>query len=154
MKIKLQISSSSFADSKNKPHVAWGTYEIMVATNAVLRHDFTNLRNFALLSAWCIYLLIFKKTCKQISLCSRLDRYPSCQSQFVWKCWISASEHPHSVWKWKTRLREVAGIQEIVCACDRKASSIGFICFCLLRETALRRQEALPFIQSRTSPIV
>ena len=83
VKIKLKISSSSFADSKNKPHVAWGAYEIMVATNAVLRHDFTNLRNFALLSARCIYLLIFKKTCKQISLCSRLDRYPSCQSQFV-----------------------------------------------------------------------
>ena len=51
-------------------------------------------------------------------------------------------------------LREVAGIQEIVCACDRKASSIDFICFCLLRETALRRQETLPFIHSRTSPIV
>ena len=61
MKIKLQISSS-IADSKNKPHVAWGAYEIMVATNAVLRHDFTNLRNFALLSARCIYLLIFKKS--------------------------------------------------------------------------------------------
>ena len=30
-KIK-KISSSSFADSKNKPHVACGAYEIMVAT--------------------------------------------------------------------------------------------------------------------------
>ena len=27
-----KISSSSFADSKNKPHVACGAYEIMVAT--------------------------------------------------------------------------------------------------------------------------
>ena len=40
MKIKLKTGSSSFADSKNKPHVAWGAYEIMMATNAVLRHDY------------------------------------------------------------------------------------------------------------------
>ena len=32
VEIKLQIGSSSFADSKNKPHVACGAYEIMVAT--------------------------------------------------------------------------------------------------------------------------
>ena len=30
--IKLKISSSGFADSKNKPHIAFGAYEIMVAT--------------------------------------------------------------------------------------------------------------------------
>ena len=32
VQIKLKISSSSFADSKNKPHVTCGAYEIMVAT--------------------------------------------------------------------------------------------------------------------------
>ena len=32
LEIKLKISSSSFADSKNKPPVACGAYEIMVAT--------------------------------------------------------------------------------------------------------------------------
>ena len=32
VEIKLKISSSSFGDSKNKPHVACGAYEIMVAT--------------------------------------------------------------------------------------------------------------------------
>ena len=32
VEIKLKISSSSFAGSKNKPHVACGAYEIMVAT--------------------------------------------------------------------------------------------------------------------------
>ena len=31
LEIKLKISGSSFADSKNKPHVACGAYEIMVA---------------------------------------------------------------------------------------------------------------------------
>ena len=35
VEIKLKISSSSFADSKNKPHVACGAYEIMVAIDAV-----------------------------------------------------------------------------------------------------------------------
>ena len=32
VKIKLKISSSSFADSKNKLHLACGAYEIIVAT--------------------------------------------------------------------------------------------------------------------------
>ena len=32
VEIKLKIFSSSFTDSKNKPHVACGAYEIMVAT--------------------------------------------------------------------------------------------------------------------------
>ena len=32
LEIKLHIGSSSFADSKNKPHVAFGAYEIIVAT--------------------------------------------------------------------------------------------------------------------------
>ena len=32
VKIKLKISSSSFADSKSKPPVACGAYEIMMAT--------------------------------------------------------------------------------------------------------------------------
>ena len=32
VELKLKISSSSFADSKDKPHVACGAYEIMVAT--------------------------------------------------------------------------------------------------------------------------
>ena len=39
------------------------------------------------LSARCIYLLMFKKICSQINLCSRLDRYSSHQNQGVWKCW-------------------------------------------------------------------
>ena len=55
--------------------------------NAVLQYDFTNLRNSALLSDRCIYLLIFKKICNQISLCSRLDHCPSHQNQVAWKCW-------------------------------------------------------------------
>lgn len=97
MKIKLKISSSSFADWRNKPHVAWGAYEIMVATNAVLRHDFTNLRNFALLSAWCIYLLIFKKyaiksVCVRVSTATLPVRANSYENVD-----ISASKHPHSV---------------------------------------------------------
>ena len=45
---------------------------------------------------------------------------------------ISASEQPYSVWKWKTMLEEVAVIQGIVCACNKKASSIDFYFFCLL----------------------
>ena len=32
VEIKLKISSTNFADSENKPHVACGAYEIMVAT--------------------------------------------------------------------------------------------------------------------------
>ena len=32
VEIKLKINSSSFADSKIKPHLACGAYEIMVAT--------------------------------------------------------------------------------------------------------------------------
>ena len=87
VEIKLKISSSNFADSKNKPHVACGAYEIMVATllttDALLQYDFTNLRNSALLSARFIYFLVFKKICNQISLCSRLDRYSSHQNQIV-----------------------------------------------------------------------
>ena len=33
------------------------------------------------LSARCIYLLMFKKICSQISLCLRLDRYSSHQNK-------------------------------------------------------------------------
>ena len=46
VEIKLKISSSSFADSKNKPHVACEAYEIMGlhSVNAVLQYDFTSLR--------------------------------------------------------------------------------------------------------------
>ena len=91
--------------------------------DAVLQYDFTNLRNSALLSARCIYLLIFKKICNQISLCSRLDRYSSHQNQGVWKCWFFIHKQPYSVWKWKTSLEKVAGIQGIVSACNKKASS-------------------------------
>ena len=32
VEIKLKISSTNFSDSENKPHVACGAYEIMVAT--------------------------------------------------------------------------------------------------------------------------
>ena len=32
VEIKLKISSTNFADSENKPDVACGAYEIMVAT--------------------------------------------------------------------------------------------------------------------------
>ena len=140
VEIKMKISSRSFADSKNKPHVACGAYEIMVATLywcsfVVWLHQ---PYNSALSSARCIYLLIFKKICNQISLCSRLDRYSSHQNQGVWKCWFFIHKQPYSVWKWKTSLEKVAGIQGIVSACNKKASSTtDFYFFCLLLETAL-----------------
>ena len=105
--------------------------------NAVLQYDFTHLRNSGLLSAWCIYLLIFKKyaiksVCVRVSTLILLTKTKSYENVD-----ISASEIPYSVWKWKTRLEEVVGIQGIVCACNKKASSIDFYFFCLLLETAL-----------------
>ena len=113
--------------------------------DAVLQYGFTNIRNSALLSARCIYFLIFKKICNPISLCSRLHRYSSHKAKSYENVDISASEQPYSVWKWKTRLEEVPWIQGIICACNKKASSIEFYFFCLLLETALL---------CRTSPIV
>ena len=40
VKIKLTISSNSFADSKKKPPVACGVYEIMVATLYYIKCSF------------------------------------------------------------------------------------------------------------------
>lgn len=105
--------------------------------NAVLQYDFTNLRNFSLLSARCIYLLFWKtyaikSVCVRFSTATLLTKTKSYENVD-----ISVSEHPYSVWKWKTRLEEVTGIQGIVCSCNKKASSIDYYFFCLLLETAL-----------------
>lgn len=93
----------------------------------------------ALLSARCIYWLLFKKTPKQ-SLCSRLDRYPSHQNHFVCKCWyFRLRTSLRLVGKWMSKpgcrsLKKQLGFNRSLCACNKKAFPIDFSSFvCYLK---------------------
>lgn len=143
VKRKLKIRSSSSAESKNRPHVAWGAYHliafrIIVASlyQCTFGHDFTNLRNFALLSARCIYLLLFRKKSKQ-SLCSRIDFYPSHQNQFVWERWYFSLRTSLLRWKIDSEAWRSSEDSRDRCACVTKRPPLFiFFFFCLLLETA------------------
>ena len=120
--------------------------------DAVLQYDVTNLRNSVLLSARCIYLLIFKKICNQISLCSRLDRYSSQQNQLVSKCWYFSLRTTLLRLKWKTRLEEVVGIQGIVFHVTKRPRLLIFTSFvCYLRQLYFAMYTELNFSYSLKS---
>ena len=90
----------------------------------------------ALLSARCIYLLLFKNTPKQ-SLCSRLYRYPNRPKPFRMQMLIC---QPPNILKTPLEngcrsLKKQWGFKRSLCACNKKASPIDFSSFvCYLRQ--------------------
>ena len=108
--------------------------------NAVLQYDFTNLRNFSLLSARCIYLLFWKtyaikSVCVRVSTATLLTKTKSYENVD-----ISVSEQPYSVRKWKTRLEEVTGIQGIFARVIKRPPLLIIISFvCYLRQLYFAR---------------
>ena len=94
-----------------------------------------NLRNVALLSARCIYLLFSKKYAIKSVYVGVSTATLLTKTKVVWKCGYFSLRHLYAVWKWKTRLEEVAAIQGIVCACNKKAPLLIFTSFvCYLRQ--------------------
>ena len=90
----------------------------------------------ALLSARCIYWLLFKKTPKQ-SLCSRLYRYPNRPKPFRMQMLIF---QPPNILKTPVQngcrsLKKQRGFKRSLCACIKIASPIDISSFvCYLRQ--------------------
>ena len=151
MKTKLKIRSSSFEESK-KNYVAWGAYHLIafrIIVASLYQKYFCGMTSptleTALLSARCIYWLLFRKKKPKQSLCSRLYRYPNRLKPFRMQMLIF---QPPNILKTPLEnrcrsLKKQRGFKRSLCACNKKASPIDFYFFvCYLRQLKFAKARA------------
>ena len=130
--------------NRKKNYVAWGAYHLIafrIIVASLYRKYFCGMTSptleTALLSARCIYWLLFRKKKPKQSLCSRLYRYPNRLKPFRMQMLIF---QPPNILNTPLEnrcrsLKKQRGFKRSLCACNKKASPIDFYFFvCYLRQ--------------------
>lgn len=150
--------------NRKKNYVAWGAYHFIafrIIVASLYQKYFCGMTSptleTALLSARCIYWLLFRKkspskVCAHVSTATLTD-----QNHSVCKCWyFSLRTFLRLRWKIDVEVWRSSGDSRDRClrVIKRPPLLIFIFLFVTWDSLSLPRQETLPFIQSRTSPNV